>query len=274
MILMNSELTPTESGSTQAIRATLLGGCIPQGIQELRRLNNEIYAAIPAKQRISRGITWVAQRISDLLAEVCQSDAEIKAISLTLHENLEQGDRLQGAPIFLMAEYGARHLQDVLAFFEEVANADDWVVREFAQGAFRKLISLHKATVLPWLQQCAASENPNLRRFAAETLRPVTTNRWLTKEPEYSLSVLRLMFKEAHPYPRTSVGNNLSDLSRRQPEAIFSLAQELVASGDKNSYWIAYRACRNLVKKEPLRVMNILGADEYHYKDRNFYRDT
>jgi 3-methyladenine DNA glycosylase AlkC len=68
------------------------------------------------------------------------------------------------------------------------------------------------------------------------------------------------------------VGNNLSDLARRNPDLILGIVKDLVESGDKNSYWIAYRACRNMVKNAPEEVMDILAVDEYHYKDRNFYR--
>ena len=39
-------------------------------------------------------------------------------------------------------------------------------------------------------------------------------------------------------------------------------------SGHANSYWIAYRACRNLVKADPVRVMDLLRVDEYSYKKR------
>jgi len=60
---------------------------------------------------------------------------------------------------------------------------------------------------------------------------------------------------------------------RRQPELVYGLVGDLVASGDPNSGWIAHRACRNLVKVDPRRVMDLLGVDEYHYKDRNFYRN-
>lgn len=49
---------------------------------------------------------------------------------------------------------------------------------------------------------------------------------------------------------------------------------ELPAGRDGNSYWIATRACRNLVKKEPQRVRDALGVDEYHYKERHFYRSA
>lgn len=99
-----------------------------------------------------------------------------------------------------------------------------------------------------FLLRLVDSEDANIRRFVTETLRPVQENKWFYSDPEYSLSVLRHLFKERFPYPRTSVGNNLSDLARRQPELVYTLVDELVETGDKNSYWIAYRACRNLVK--------------------------
>jgi 3-methyladenine DNA glycosylase AlkC len=69
------------------------------------------------------------------------------------------------------------------------------------------------------------------------------------------------------------VGNNLSDLARKNPELVYGIIEELVKAGDKNSCWIAYRACRNLVKEEPARVMDLLGVEEYKYKGRNYKRD-
>lgn len=64
------------------------------------------------------------------------------------------------------------------------------------------------------------------------------------------------------------MGNNLSDLARHLPDRVFEIVKELVDSGDRNSYWIAYRACRNLVRKEPTRVMDLLEVNEYRYKRR------
>jgi 3-methyladenine DNA glycosylase AlkC len=245
---------------------------IDAGIARLYALKDEIYTAIPEKQRIGRGITWVVQQICEQIAAVAGSDDQFYRSARLLFDHLPADDHLLGVPVFLMGIYGARHLAEVLPFFSAAASSPDWVVREFAAGAFRQVIAARREDVLPWLQQAARSPDARLRRFVSESLRPVTILRWLNQQPEYSLSVLRLMFQEADPYPRTSVGNNLSDLSRRQPELIFAIVQELVATGNPNSYWIAYRACRNLVKKDPLRVMDLLGVEEYHYKDRNFYR--
>jgi 3-methyladenine DNA glycosylase AlkC len=269
---MKTDFSEADVNMAVAISQDLLGGQVERGIGQLRALKDEIHAAIPEKLRIGRGITWVVERVSLLLATQGLRDETLRELALNLYAQLAEDDLLIGVAIFLMGEYGMRHPEGAFGFFEKAAGAGHWVVREFTAGAFRKTIGLNKDVVLPWLQKIARSPDPNQRRFSSETLRPVTYNKWLNQQPEYSLSVLRLLFKESHPYPRTSVGNNLSDLSRRQPELIFGLVKDLMASGDANSYWIAYRACRNLVKKEPQLVMDLLKVEEYHYKDRNFYK--
>ncbi len=271
---MFQDFSEAELQQIQIIAANLLAGRTAQGIQALRSLKDNVYAAIQPKQRISHGITWVVERLSAMFVQICSNEADLQKIALVLCDHLPADDRLLGTAVFLMAEYGLQQPGEVLDFFEKAANSPDWVSREFAACAGRKFIGPQRTVTLPWLKGLASSKQPNVRRFAAETLRPVTGNRWLNREPEALLEVLRLMFCETHPYPRTSVGNNLSDLARRQPELVYALVEELVASGDKNSYWIAYRACRNLVKKEPQRVMDLLRVDEYHYKDRNYRRSS
>jgi 3-methyladenine DNA glycosylase AlkC len=270
---MKANFSLEETQSVQRIIADLLDGHVDRGVEMLRALKDEIHANIPDRQRQSRGITWVLQRICQLLISECTTQPqEIRTLADVLFENLDLNDFLIGVPIFLMAEYGKTDPNGVLEFFLLVADSDEWVVREFAAAGFHKLIKPCRVVALPWLSQVAQSDRPNLRRFVSETLRPVTDNRWLQDEPETSLGILRLLFCEPHPYPRTSVGNNLSDLARQNPKLILGLVKELVESGDKSSYWIAYRACRNMVKESPEEIMDILGVDEYHYKDRNFYR--
>jgi len=269
---MKTDFSEAEMSAVAVITQDFLGGQVGHGIERLRALKDEIHAAIPIKRRIGRGITWVVERISKLLAAQGLPDEMLRELALSNYAQLEGNDLLVGTPIFLMAEYGVRHPGKVIGFFEKAACADDWVAREFTAGAFRKIIGPNKEVVIPWLQKMAQSTDYKQRRFASETLRPVTHNKWINQQPEYSLSVLQLLFKETHPYPRSSVGNNLSDMSRQQPELVFSLVNDLMASSDSNSHWIAYRACRNLVKKEPRRVMDLLRVEEYHYKDRNFLR--
>ncbi|KAF5433217.1 3-methyladenine DNA glycosylase AlkC [Candidatus Methanophagaceae archaeon] len=138
---------------------------------------------------------------------------------------------------------------------------------------FRKLIKKHPEEMSEYLLQLVKSEDANIRRFVGETLRPVQENRRFYKNTEYPLSILKKMFKESSPYPRTSVGNNLSDLARQLPELVYGLVKELVDSRGKNAYWIAYRACRNLEKKEPVRVLDLLKVDDYIYKKMRYRRN-
>lgn len=117
-------------------------------------------------------------------------------------------------------------------------------------GRFRQGHCPSKA-ICPFLVRMVESDNAWLRRFVAETLRPGQENRWFYTQPDYPLTVPWHLFREGAPYPRTSVGNGLSDLARRLPDLVYRLIEELMATDDKNSYWIAYRACRNLVKRDP-----------------------
>jgi 3-methyladenine DNA glycosylase AlkC len=269
---MAQPYSPTECAQADEILALLEAQQIEPALVALRCMKDSSYAAIPEKKRISTGITWVLKRIAVLLASRAASDEALGRAARQIFENLQCHDHLLGAPLFMMAESAKNDPGPALAFFEQASLSPDWVVREFAAAALHTVIPAQRDLLLPALHAYAQHADHNLRRMAAEALRPVSENRWIQSQPEFSLGVLQRLFQEPHPYPRTSVGNNLSDLGRGNPELIFSLVAELVASRDPNSTWIAHRACRNLVKQQPLRVLDLLGVDEYHYKDRNFYR--
>ena len=232
----------------------------------------ELYDNIPDKKRISYGRVHTIKVLAKYLyIQLDEVNAPVFKIAAQLYTAGETNWG-KGVALGILADHGMNDYQSVLPYFESAAGSQDWDLREFAQMFFRRLIKKYPAEMQAFLLQLVKSEDPNLRRFVSETLRPVQENRWFYKEPDYSLTVLRHLFRESAPYPRTSVGNNLSDLARRLPELVYGLVEELVASGDKNSYWIAYRACRNLVKKEPVRVMDLLRVDKYKYKKAVYQR--
>jgi 3-methyladenine DNA glycosylase AlkC len=240
--------------------------------QEIIMLVNRLHSGIPDNKRISYGIVYVTITLFSFLHQkLSEKGAPIFPIAEEFFKESRE-TKVKGVALGMLSLIGKDDYQKVLPFFESGAVSGDWQMREFSQAFFRKIIKAHPEEIHDYLAKKSGSDEPFMRRFAAETLRPVVENRWFYRQPEYSLSILRQMFKESHPYPRTSVGNNLSDLARRLPELVYKIVEELVASGDKNSYWIASRACRNLVKKEPLRVMDLLKTDEYKYKNRKYRR--
>lgn len=233
---------------------------------------DDLYANIPDGKRVSYGRVYTIKVLGKyLFSKLTEAGASVLEIASTIFEKSDD-HWSKGVALEILSFYGMEDHEKVLPFFESAAASSDWNMRELAQMSFRKLIRKHPDEMKEYLLKQAKSEDANIRRFVSETLRPVQENRWFYDSPEYPLSVLRNLFKESAPYPRTSVGNNLSDLSKRLPEIVFGIVEELVESGDSDSYWIAYRACRNLVKKEPVRVIDLLGVDEYKYKKRVYRR--
>ncbi len=85
------------------------------------------------------------------------------------------------------------------------------MVRECSSGLVRKLTRAFPDLMRAWYLDLVQSQDANQRRFVSESLRPVVENKWFHKEPDYALGIIKHLFQESAPYPRTSVGNNLSD---------------------------------------------------------------
>lgn len=106
-----------ETGLVQEILAEIERDRTERAIAGLRTLQASIYAGIPANLRSGRGVTWVAERISALFAQVCPDEDRYLNVAKLLFAHLEKGDRLLGAPLFMLAAYGQQHPQKVLAGF-------------------------------------------------------------------------------------------------------------------------------------------------------------
>jgi len=237
-------------------------------IENIPKTIDELYANIPDNKRISYGRVHTIRVLGEyLFNHFSEIDAPTFEIASNIYNNSEDS-KAKSVALGMLSFIGLQDYRKVLPYFETAASDENWDVREMAQMFFKKLIKKYPDERQDYLLILVESESPNIRRFVAETLRPVQENRWFYKNPEYPLSILRHLFKESAKYTRTSVGNNLSDLARQFPDLVYELVRELVESGDKNSYWIAYRACRNLVKKEPIKVMDLWRVDEYKYKNR------
>ncbi len=252
----------------------LLHNNISSAVNNISHLLDALYDNIPDNKRISYGRVHTIKVLAGYLHSQFN---EAAASGFTLAANLFESSserKTMGVALCLLSLYGGNVDQKTLHYFKTAAESDDWEVREFSQMFFRKITCRHPKEMHPYLLKMARSKDPKLRRFVGETLRPCVENQWIYGQPEYSLTVLRHMFQEKAVYPRTAVGNNLSDLARRLPELVYDVIAELVQTGDKNAYWIAYRACRNLVKKEPQRVMDLLNINEYRYKKMVYHRES
>jgi 3-methyladenine DNA glycosylase AlkC len=258
------------------INTSIINQDVKKSSSSLSNILDDLYETIPDSKRISYGRYYTIKVLSQFLYEqLSLQHISSYNVATSLIDNIADV-RVKSVCLGVLSFYGLedeKNIEKIIPYFIKIASEDQWEVRENAAGLFQKIIKKYPDALKPYLQKFSTSKDPYIRRFTSETLRPVSENRWIQKNPNYSLSILQNMFKESVSYPRTSVGNNLSDLARKNPEIIYGTVKKLVDSGNKNSFWIAKRACRNLIKKEPLRVMNLLHIDEYKYK-KNLYKKS
>jgi 3-methyladenine DNA glycosylase AlkC len=258
----------TENHIQSEIIAPMIKGDYESAAKNISSIFEHLYKKIPDKKRISYGRVHIIKILSKNIYEQLSEKGTVNfEMAADLFEK-SKDFKSKGVSLGIISFCGLEEPKRTLPYFVSAANAADFDQRELAQMFFRKIIKRHPAEAKKILLNLVSSGYANIRRFVSETLRPVQENKWFYERPEYPLSILRNLFKEDARYPRTSVGNNLSDLARKLPDLVFNLVKELVESGDENSYWIAYRACRNLVKKEPKKVLRLLKIDKYKYKDK------
>jgi len=266
--------TKTEKDIDKKIIENILKENYGLAVKNISLVFDKLYKKIPDKKRISYGRVHVIKLLSkNIYAKLSESGSVNFEIAADLHEK-SKDFKSKGVSLGIISFCGLEEPKRTLPYFVSAADSPDFDQREMAQMFFRKIIKKHPAMAKKILLNLVNSSYSNVRRFVSETLRPVQENKWFHERPEYPLSILRNLFKESSPYPRTSVGNNLSDLAKHDPDLVYELIKELVDSGNENSYWIAYRACRNLVKKYPKKVMTLLKIDEYKYKDKTYKRSA
>lgn len=248
---------------------------IQESAKELTALIFRIRDDIPIKKRISYGKYTIIKKMGFIIYPLLQQcKINPYTFSRKLVKNKDFDQFLRSLAIQIISIYGKEtgELKRILPIFEKAAADDYWELRECSAGFIRKLIKTYPNDMKKWYKKIVKSNDPCLRRFASESIRPVADNKWFKKRPDFCFSILKNLYHESHNYARTSVGNNLSDWSKIEKERVFKIIEQLVKENDKNSYWIAYRACRNLIKTEPNRVLDLLGIDEYKYKKNIYHR--
>lgn len=242
----------------------------------LHEIIEKVREDIPEKKRISLGRYSITKKMGEeMYPFLCERNIDVIQLSTDIFNNLKYDEFVRSLAVQLLTIHGEScgKPEKILSYVEKAAMDDNWIVRECSAGYVRKLIKKFPDKMQKWYLKMVRSENPLQRRFACESLRPVADNGWFKKRPEFVFPIICNLYAEHEEYPRTSIGNALSDWMRVDEERTLKIVRKLAKSGNTDSYWIAYRACRNLVKKQPLLVMDMLGIDHYRYKDRNFKRE-
>ncbi len=157
-------------------------------------------------------------------------------------------------------EYGIDNPEVSLDALEEITkrHTGEWALRPFLY----RWHDLTMARVRTW----ATSDSLHVRRLASEGLR--TRLPWAARytpfieNPHPLIDVIDMLIEDPSPYVRTSVANNLNDISQHDPALALATARRwLKRSSSKETYWIVNKGLRTLVKAGNTEALGLLGAE-------------
>ncbi len=230
--------------------------------EKLHRFLLHEYQTIPEKERIGKGQFFIAkvtaQGIASLITQ--RSEENLFTSLLALFEYAENQKKLflhyfclvlAGEVSSFSKDLFQRIMNQTLFW----ADHPEWEIRETVGYIIRKGLKVQSDQILSLLQTWSTSSSENIRRIVSESLRPLADIKWL-RDPSKNDQILHLLSQlkcDPSIYVRTSVGNNLKDLTKYMPEKIL-----LIASNWIKEYNIdVVHNLASLPKK-------ILGDDQYY----------
>jgi 3-methyladenine DNA glycosylase AlkC len=257
------------------------------------------YNIIPKKERIGKGAVFLSRYISKSMVLYLKEKFNKKFdYFLALSKNLfKYGEEFEDLKIMHLALYiFAENIYQYPHMFEEIkpliiswANHKEWQIRESCGEAILAALKKIPQKCIKFLSESTSSDNENLRRLVAETLRPRADIKWLRdpSENDFVLKILTKLRTDPSIYVRKSVGNNLKDLSKYMPEKVLKLMQKWILEANivvhaelseekgltkeqKRLIWTIKHAMRWIQKKEPKyhsKLENILGINYVLYFD-------
>ncbi|MGB6296154.1 MAG: hypothetical protein WBF90_08200 [Rivularia sp. (in: cyanobacteria)] len=146
-----------------------------------------------------------------------------------------------------------------------------------AEFAIRPFILQHPEKTLPRLMEWASHRDWRVRRLASEGSRPRLP--WsiqlkpFIENPSFIIGILNQLYNDPNLVVRRSVGNNLNDIAKDNPEIVVETAQQWWDSGDEFARWTVRHGLRTLVKKgnqEALSVLGFVGGDSVRVENFQF----
>lgn len=221
-------------------------------------------AGLVGPLELKERVLVMAKGLRDRLPEDYPGAVGVLVSSLEA-EALGEGEGMFNEGFHLMAvarfveEYGLEHPEVSLPALVEITK------RHTSEFAVRPFVLRHYETTMELMRACALDPDSNVRRFASEGIRPrLPWARRLTRfveDPGPVLEVLEALRSDPSKFVRTSVANNLNDMSREHPELVLDVAERWTReSPTPETAWIVRHALRTLVKKGEQRALALLGA--------------
>lgn len=179
---------------------------------------------------------------------------ENKDVSFNTSLMQHSSDMVRCWATYFIGKNNQLSIEEKLEAIQPFAADDHFGVREICWMAVRKDIAHHLEKSIEILSTWTMDENPNIRRFASESIRPRGV--WcehiesLKQQPELALPVLEALKSDPSKYVQDSVGNWLNDASKTRPDFVKIICQRWEKeSTTKETSYIIRKALRTLNKQ-------------------------
>lgn len=161
----------------------------------------------------------------------------------------------------IVEEYGLEHPQESLAAIEQITR------RYTGEFAIRPYLMRWPKETMEQVEQWAGSDSHNVRRLASEGIRPRLP--WhsqlpqFIEDPEPVIRIVSRLVEDSSVYVRTSVANNLNDISKDHPElAVETACRWLEYAEDiQRATWVVTKGLRGLIKAGHHGALSLIGAE-------------
>lgn len=180
-----------------------------------------------------------------------QTAANLEDLLATL--SAQQSDSLRSYAPYLIALHQPWSLEEKLVQARHLVADSHFGVREVIWMALRPVLAEDLETAVALLLPWTKEEDPNIRRFTTEVLRPRGV--WckhidqLKEQPELASPILEALKADPAKYVQDSLGNWLNDASKTRPDFVLALCERWEKDGTKATLRIIKKAKRTLNKK-------------------------
>lgn len=198
------------------------------------------YELIPDKERIGKGSVFIARYVAKEIFQYLIKEVKLEekyfirfAEKLFIWGEKKGVREVQYLALFILSEFvesNPEQFDKTINIIEKCATHEEWVIRENAIHPIVAGLKKKHNLILTSLAKWAESDEKNLRRLVAESLRPKGEVKWL-RDPSKNdviLKILTILRKDPSIYVRKSVGNNIKDLSKYMPEKTLDLMEKWI----------------------------------------------
>lgn len=225
-------------------------------VEDFRRLAGREIEKLEFNQRVSQIASALRACLPDDFAEA------LVILKRSLPDPLPNCDSVTDGWLHwplgqLIADFGTQH-------FDASMDAMIALTQRFsAEFAVRPFVQLYPLKTVERLQQLTLHENPHVRRWCSEGLRPrlpwgVRLDAFVL-DPSPLFPILDALYDDPELYVRRSVANHLNDIAKDHPDLVVARCRNYLKGNSIHSEWVARQALRTLIKNGNVSALSVLG---------------